>query len=267
MPIFKLEEEPIFPPAELADPQGIIAVGGDLSPERLLNAYASGIFPWFSAGDPIMWWSPDPRLILQPGDLHVSTSMKKLVKQKRYTITMDREFQAVIQACAAPRKSQPETWITPDMQTAYTTLHHLGFAHSVEVWSQDDQVAKKLVGGLYGISLGKCFFGESMFSRQPNVSKLAFITLAQTLFEAGFLIIDCQLPTNHLKVWGPKKYHDKIIYPCWKPEYTIPHFPGNGNSPLPVPWKHEVGTPMEFLWLNSKYLNSHCQYHCNYQSF
>lgn len=240
MPIFQLSEEPIFPPAQLADDQGIIAIGGDLSPERVLVAYASGIFPWFSKGDPIIWWSPDPRLILQPGDLHVSQSMKKLIKQKRYHITMDKNFLHVIRQCAAPRSYQKETWITSDMQKAYKKLHDLGFAHSLEIWEKNTantptetkRQKAELVGGLYGISLGKCFFGESMFSRKSNVSKLAFITLAQTLFQAGFEMIDCQLPTDHLKSMGAKEVSRDTYLSLLEAHLTFPTVRGKWQFQL-----------------------------------
>ncbi|MCK5055326.1 MAG: leucyl/phenylalanyl-tRNA--protein transferase [Candidatus Aminicenantes bacterium] len=200
MPIFLLEEKPVFPPAELADKDGIIAVGGDLSPERLINAYSQGIFPWFSEGDPITWWSPDPRLVLFPGEIHVSHSLRKLSDKNPFKLTCDRAFEQVIEYCSLPRDKQKETWITREMIDAYTVLYHSGFAHSVEVW-QDESLA----GGFYGVSLGRCFFGESMFSRVSNASKFAFIKFAEKLFEQGFLLVDCQVPSEHLKRLGARE--------------------------------------------------------------
>jgi leucyl/phenylalanyl-tRNA--protein transferase len=200
MPIFLLGEEAVFPPPELSSPEGIIAVGGDLSPRRLLNAYAAGIFPWYSQGEPILWWSPDPRLVLFPGEVHISKSMKRIINKKRFHLTCDRGFKEVIEKCRQPRLTQPGTWITDDIQEAYVQLHNMGYAHSVEVW-QD----KKLVGGLYGVSLGKCFFGESMFSHVANASKFAFIRFFQRLFQSGFIMVDCQVPSEHLKQLGARE--------------------------------------------------------------
>ena len=202
MPIYILGKSPVFPPPELATPEGIIAAGGDLSPRRLLNAYASGIFPWYSEGDPILWWSPDPRLVLLPGDLHISRSMHKLVKKNAFTLTFDSRFADVIYQCGMPRKTQWGTWITKDIREAYIRLHELGYAHSVEVW---EPRAKELVGGLYGVSLGNCFFGESMFQKTANASKYGFIRFASILFKAGFSLVDCQVPSPHLKTLGCKE--------------------------------------------------------------
>jgi len=197
-----------FPSPVLAarDPEGLLAAGGDLRPERLLAAYRRGIFPWYEDGGPLLWWSPDPRMVLHPADVHVSRSMARLARQNRYQLTMDRAFPAVIDQCSALRRAPLDgsveeavsgTWITADMIAAYTTLHHLGYAHSVEVWD-----GEQLAGGLYGISLGGLFFGESMFSLQPNTSKLAFIALAEQLQQWHFSLIDCQLPTDHLHSLG-----------------------------------------------------------------
>ena len=184
-----------FPPPEraMAEPNGLLAAGGDLTPARLLQAYRQGIFPWFAPGQPILWWCPDPRTVVRPADLHVSRSMGKVLRQGRLRVAFDRNFPAVISACAAPRAGASGTWITPKMQDAYIELHRLGHAHSVEVY-QDDE----LVGGLYGIALGRVFFGESMFSRVDNASKVAFITLVRQLEAWGFALIDCQMPTDHL---------------------------------------------------------------------
>ncbi|MCB0853032.1 MAG: leucyl/phenylalanyl-tRNA--protein transferase [Bacteroidetes bacterium] len=201
MPIFALDQELIFPPADLADPNGIIAVGGDLSPERLILAYESGIFPWFSERDPIIWWSPDPRCVLFPQNLKVSKSMRQVMRKDKFSITYDHAFRVVIAACRkAPRPGQNGTWITPDMLEAYDVLHRKGYAHSVEVWENEE-----LVGGLYGVSLGKCFFGESMFARVSNASKVGFITLVRDLIEKGFELIDCQVYTEHLVSLGAEE--------------------------------------------------------------
>lgn len=193
-----------FPPAQLAaeDPPGLLAVGGDLSPERLLAAYHNGIFPWFSGDSPILWWSPDPRMVLKPADVHVSKSMRKLIRQQCFsntplTVTMDRDFAAVMHQCANMREHNEGTWITQSMQSAYLDLHQSGHAHSLEVMHNG-----KLVGGLYGVSIGRMFFGESMFSAAPNTSKLAFIALCRQLEAWSYRLIDCQLPTEHLASLG-----------------------------------------------------------------
>lgn len=196
MTIFRLPEDLIFPHPSLAEEDGLLAVGGDLSPERLLLAYKNGIFPWFSEGDPILWWSPDPRFVIYPKDIKVSHSMKKLLKKNRYTVTFDTSFREVISNCGNVRK-ESGTWITEDMIEAYCKLHELGIAHSVEAWHED-----KLVGGLYGIVIGKCFFGESMFSTMDNASKTAFITLCKRLEAENFALVDCQVYTKHLESLG-----------------------------------------------------------------
>jgi leucyl/phenylalanyl-tRNA--protein transferase len=200
MPVFLLENENLnFPSADLATSEGMLAVGGDLSPERLLLAYEQGIFPWFSEAEPILWWSPDPRFVLFPADLKISKSMRPYFNQQKFQVTYDQAFEKVVRHCQQPRygKWGTETWITEDMLAAYTQLHHLGYAHSVEVWD-----GVKLVGGLYGISLGKCFFGESMFARVSNASKFGFITLVKKLHSLGFNLIDCQQQTRHLASLG-----------------------------------------------------------------
>lgn len=188
-----------FPPVEQAfdDPPGLLAAGGDLRPERLLAAYARGIFPWYDDDSPILWWSPDPRMVLRPADIHVSRSLAKLIRQNRFRITMDTAFSDVIGHCAGLRADREGTWITLEMQAAYIALHRLGHAHSVEVW-QD----RRLVGGLYGIAMGKLFFGESMFSLAPSTSKIAFVALARQLQDWEFALIDCQMPTDHLQSLG-----------------------------------------------------------------
>ncbi len=200
MPIFWLSDDEIsFPPPEYANEEGILAVGGDLSPERLLLAYQIGLFPWYDPKDPILWWSPDPRFVLFPKDLKVAKSMRPYFNQKKFNLTVDQHFETIVRACQKQRRKGQSggTWISNDIVTAYTKLHQMGFAHSVEVWQNET-----IVGGLYGISLGKCFFGESMFSTVSNASKFALISLSKRLEELGFWMIDCQQATNHLKSMG-----------------------------------------------------------------
>jgi leucyl/phenylalanyl-tRNA--protein transferase len=186
-----------FPSPETA-PNGLVAIGGNLSPGMLLSAYEQGIFPWFSPEDPILWHSPDPRFVIFPENLHVSTSMKRSLKKKEFTVTLDRDFAAVIRSCAeTERPGQDGTWITNEMIQAYTKLHRLGWAHSAESYAKGE-----LAGGCYGIRLGNVFFGESMFARVSNASKAAFLTLAGFLFADGTAFIDCQIPTEHLRSLG-----------------------------------------------------------------
>jgi leucyl/phenylalanyl-tRNA---protein transferase len=199
MPVFQLTNDIIFPPVHLAARMGLLAVGGDLSPRRLLEAYRQGIFPWFSEEEPILWWSPDPRFVLLPENLNVSRSMRQFIKKDIVRITYDRAFPAVIAACQKPRPQRESTWITAEMQAAYIQLHESGFAHSVEVWQAD-----VLVGGLYGVSLGRCFFGESMFSSISNASKAALIDLVRRLGTLGFSLVDCQVYTAHLESLGAR---------------------------------------------------------------
>lgn len=191
-----------FPPlsAALTEPNGLLAVGGDLSPQRLVTAYRCGIFPWFNDEDPILWWSPDPRMVLFPNELSISRSLHKLLKKHQYEIRTDASFREVMQACTEPRKAQSGTWITDEMVEAYTTLHHMGVAHSVETWM--DGV---LVGGLYGIALGRMFYGESMFSRVSDASKIAFVHLVKQLEIWEFGMIDCQMKTRHLASLGARE--------------------------------------------------------------
>jgi len=190
-----------FPPLHKAlhEPNGLLAAGGDLSPERLIHAYRHGCFPWFQEGQPVLWWSPDPRTVLFPDELHVSRSLAKLLRQQRYQVSFDTDFPAVIAGCAAPRDYADGTWITEQMQAAYCQLHRQGVAHSVEVRQQGE-----LVGGLYGLAMGRLFFGESMFSRADNASKVGFVTLVEHLRQAGFVLIDCQMPTDHLRSLGAR---------------------------------------------------------------
>lgn len=195
-----LPPQAIFPPLEKAmnEPNGLLAAGGDLSPERLLAAYRRGIFPWFSAGEPILWWSPDPRMVLFPGALKISRSLGKTLRRTNYEVRLDTAFAEVMRACAdKSREAQNGTWITEAMQSAYCSLHQLGHAHSVETW-----IDNKLVGGLYGIAIGQAFFGESMFSDVRDASKIALAHLCAYLKRAGFGIIDCQMETAHLASLG-----------------------------------------------------------------
>jgi leucyl/phenylalanyl-tRNA--protein transferase len=188
-----------FPDPALAEtePNGLLAVGGDLSPPRLVNAYRQGIFPWYSLGQPILWWSPDPRLVLRPHALHLSRSLRKTLRSDCFRVSLDADFGAVIRGCAAPRPGADGTWIVPEMIAAYERLHALGLAHSAEAWRDGE-----LVGGLYGVALGRAFFGESMFSRTSNASKVAFAHLSQRLAAWGYALIDCQVHTPHLASLG-----------------------------------------------------------------
>mgnify|MGYP000398042545 FL=1 len=190
-----------FPPLETAlrEPNGLLAAGGDLQPERLLAAYRHGCFPWYQEGQPLLWWSPDPRTVLFPDELHVSRSLRKRMRHGDYQVTFDKAFAEVIQGCAGPRSYADGTWITTPMQDAYIRLHEMGVAHSVEVWQQG-----QLVGGLYGLAMGELFFGESMFSRATDASKVGFVTLVERLREWGFALIDCQMPTRHLESFGAR---------------------------------------------------------------
>lgn len=187
------------PATALRHPNGLLAAGGDLRPARLLKAYQLGIFPWFEADQPPLWWSPDPRMVLFPAEIHVSRSMRRFLRQHPYTLRSDSAFAGVVQACAGVRPGSNGTWITRQMQEAYCQLHSLGHAHSVEVWEGGE-----LVGGLYGIAMGRMFFGESMFSQRPNVSKLALVDLAGRLQQAGYHLIDCQVENPHLLSLGAR---------------------------------------------------------------
>jgi leucyl/phenylalanyl-tRNA---protein transferase len=189
-----------FPPLHEADEDGLLAIGGDLSPQRLLLAYQSGIFPWFNEDDPICWWSPDPRFVLFPQDLNISSSMKQVIKKNRFQFTINEDFIGVLRGCKNMyRKDQAGTWITEEMEAAYLQMHQMGYAHSAEAWQNE-----KLVGGLYGIRLGKVFFGESMFSQESNASKFAFINYVEQLKAEQVALIDCQVYTAHLESLGAK---------------------------------------------------------------
>lgn len=200
MPVFRLDDRLVFPPVELAE-DGLLAVGGDLRPERLLLAYSRGIFPWYGKNLPILWHSPDPRMVLHPDELIVNRSLAKQLRRAPYELRLDTAFGAVLEGCAdAPRPGQRGTWLIPDMISAYTRMHELGFAHSAEAWLDGE-----LVGGLYGVGLGACFFGESMFARAPDASKIAFVALVRQLAAWGFTLIDCQVHTEHLERFGARE--------------------------------------------------------------
>jgi leucyl/phenylalanyl-tRNA--protein transferase len=197
-----LEPDDPFPPVEFAlrDPNGLLAAGGDLSPRRLIEAYANGIFPWFGDDDPLLWWSPDPRMVLYVGERRVSRSLRRVIRSRRFRITMDTAFAEVMAGCAEPRRDQDGTWITAGMTAAYIQLAALGFAHSVEAW-----IDETLVGGLYGVAVGRMFFGESMFTRVTDASKVAFVRLVEQLERWGVPIIDCQMSTGHLASLGARE--------------------------------------------------------------
>lgn len=200
MPVFKLEEELIFPPVELSEENGLLAVGGDLSIERLLLAYVSGIFPWYNEGDPIMWWSPDPRFVIILQEAKIPRSLKRVINKKKFKVTYDKCFNEVISACRNFHLSRGGTWITNEMKEAYINLHKHGLAHSVEIWYDGF-----LAGGLYGVSLGKIFFGESMFSLVSNASKVGLANLITTLKRLNFLLIDSQIFTPHIEMFGGRE--------------------------------------------------------------
>ncbi len=198
--MFLLNKDLVFPSVEMANEEGLLAIGGDLGTERLLLAYKKGIFPWYNEGEPICWWSPHPRFVLYPAELKVSSSMKTILNNGKYRFTINRTFSEVIQNCKTiTRKDQAGTWISPAVQKAYTLLHEKGFAHSAETWA-----GGKLAGGLYGIRLGNIFFGESMFSLEKNASKFAFINYVQQLQKENVQLIDCQVYTKHLESLGAR---------------------------------------------------------------
>jgi len=201
VPLFRLPRQPVFPDPEAAEPDGLLAVGGDLSVLRLLAAYGAGVFPWYSEGLPILWWSPDPRLVLFPEELHVSRSLRRTLRSGRFQVRADTAFERVIRACAGQaRPGQDGTWITPEMIQAYLRLHRHGFAHSFEAWE-----GEALAGGLYGVSLGAAFFGESMFADRPDASKAAFVRSVEWLAARGVELVDCQVKTAHLQRFGARE--------------------------------------------------------------
>jgi leucyl/phenylalanyl-tRNA--protein transferase len=221
-----LDADDPFPPVDLAlrDPNGLLAAGADLSTARLLDAYAQGIFPWFSSEDPLLWWSPDPRMVLYVSDLRISRSLRRTIRSGRFHLTADSAFARVMAGCAAPRPGQDGTWITPDMTVAYGRLFELGYAHSVEAWEGD-----RLVGGLYGVALGRMFFGESMFSAVSDASKVAFAHLMRQFARWGVPLVDCQMPTRHLASLGAREIPR---------EEFLRHVRRLVNEPaLPVPWR------------------------------
>jgi len=202
VPVFRLDDRLVFPPPHLADASGLLAVGGDLKPERLLLAYSQGIFPWYQRGQPILWHSPDPRMVLVADRLRVPRSLAKAARKAPFRLTLDTAFRPVIDGCASARRpGQRGTWITPAMRNAYTDLHRRGVAHSVEAWEGDT-----LAGGLYGVCLGAAFFGESMFARVPDASKVAFVALVRQLARWGITLVDCQVHTDHLSRFGAEDW-------------------------------------------------------------
>lgn len=211
MPVYYLSKKRAFPPPHLADSDGLLAIGGDLSPERLLLAYSMGIFPWYNEGEPILWWSPTPRMVLYPSNLRIAKSMRPILNNKQiFQVSFDTDFEGVIKNCQkTARPEQSGTWITPAMLEAYCRLHTLGYAHSVEVRCPQTQ---ELVGGLYGVSLGSCFFGESMFARQNNASKVGFIRLVEYLQSQHFSLIDCQVYTQHLASLGATLIEGNLFF-------------------------------------------------------
>jgi len=225
-----------FPPVEsaLREPDGLLAAGGDLDPDRLLYAYRHGIFPWYDEGQPVLWWSPDPRCVFLPGDFHVSRSLRRALRRSPTEVRFNTAFGDVIRACAAPRPSQPGTWITAHMVSAYEDLHVQGWAHSIEVWKDDH-----LVGGLYGLAIGRAFFGESMFSAEPNASKVAVMTLDRYMNHGEFGILDCQVLSSHLLSLGanviPREQFVQIIDSLCEPQEPFenwPHAPISGRELL-----------------------------------
>lgn len=221
-----------FPPAHLAmrDPNGLLAIGGDLSPQRLLRAYAQGIFPWYNPDEPILWWCPDPRAVLYPSRLHVSRSLRRSLRRADYAVTLDAAFDEVVDACAAPRARSRGTWLGDDMRLAYRRLHRLGHAHSMEVWREG-----ALVGGLYGIAMGKAFFGESMFSRVDDGSKIALYWLCRQLEHWDFKLIDCQVSSDHLLSLGATAVRrDDFLREL---ALAVP------QGPEPGPWRLSIEAP------------------------
>ncbi len=216
-----------FPPVEQASPEGIVASGGNLSPGMLLSAYRQGIFPWFGPGEPVLWWSPDPRFLLFPEELHISRSMKTTMERGTFSFSFDTSFFEVIAQCShVPRKGQNgETWITESMIQGYAALHELGYAHSLEVWQGGE-----LCGGLYGISLGRCFFGESMFSRVSNASKAALIFLRDQVQQHNFLFIDCQVYTPHLASMGARNVPREHFFTLLDEGLSFPDMQGTWNN-------------------------------------
>jgi leucyl/phenylalanyl-tRNA--protein transferase len=228
----------LFPSPALAlnEPNGLLAAGGDLSPERILAAYQHGIFPWFTPGDPILWWSPSPRTVIYPNQLHVSKSLRKVIRSGTYYVSFDQCFSEVMRSCAAPRAHADGTWISEEIIANYSALHSRGFAHSVEVWRKNG-LQEELVGGLYGLVLGKIFFGESMFSRADNASKVGFAYLVQQLLAWDFQLIDCQVANDHLFSLGaveiPREEFQQLLINFVK---APPTYPPNWSGLKPESW-------------------------------
>ena len=210
-----------FPAVEYASEDGLLALGGDLSPERLMLAYSKGIFPWYNPGEPILWWSPNPRCVIFPDRYRPSRSTRRSIRKHGFTFSFDHCFENVIHQCASPRQSAPGTWITQDMKTAYTQLHHLGFAHSVETWKDGE-----LVGGLYGIAMGKVFFGESMFSTVSDASKAALAWLITALVKWDYALVDCQITSDHLLSLGAEEIPRKKFVSILEASGAVPGRPG-----------------------------------------
>jgi len=226
----RLPSATFFPPVEtaLAEPNGLLAMGGDLSVERLLDAYRHGIFPWFNPGEPILWWSPDPRMVLVPGEIRVTRSLAKRMRNAGFEVRLDTAFVEVMRACAAPREGAGGTWISPAMVAAYTRLFDVGYAHSVETWH-----AGRLVGGLYGVAIGRMFYGESMFSREPDASKVALVRLARQLQHWNFGLIDCQMETPHLASLGAHTMPRAEFTARLAELVNLPHHPGPWHFDAP----------------------------------
>ena len=216
--------------AALREPDGLLAAGGDLSADRLLTAYRRGIFPWYDDGQPILWWSPDPRCVLRPQDLHVSRRLAKELRNTPLAVRFNHAFGEVVRACAAPRRHQSGTWITTELAAAFAHLHAEGWAHSVEVWAQD-----RLVGGLYGLVIGRVFFGESMFSKVNNASKMALVALTRTMLDSGMMLLDCQVVSRHLETLGattlPRPEFIAVLNEACEPQTKYPAWP---EGPLAV---------------------------------
>jgi leucyl/phenylalanyl-tRNA--protein transferase len=219
-----------FPPPRLADPSGLLAVGGDLTVERLVTAYQSGIFPWFSEGEPVLWWSPDPRLVLYPDEIKISASLRRVINKRMFSVRFDTVFRDVITACAtAKRKGEGGTWITGTMIEAYCGLHEAGLAHSVEAWAGEE-----LAGGLYGVAMGRCFFGESMFTRESNAAKVALVHLTAFLNNNGFQLIDCQTTTANLVRFGAREIPRRRFLSELAAAVAMPSISG--------PWRFDPGS-------------------------
>ncbi|GAA5784763.1 leucyl/phenylalanyl-tRNA--protein transferase [Chitiniphilus shinanonensis] len=227
-----LGRTPGFPPlaSAMAEPNGLLAAGGALTPDWLLAAYRRGIFPWYMPGEPILWWSPHPRTVLPPQALHVPRSLAKVLRNKPYAVTFDRAFDQVMAGCAAPRGTEHGTWITDEMREAYGDLHRLGHAHSAECW-----IDGRLVGGLYGVALGRMFYGESMFARAPDASKIAFVHLVRWLAEQGFGLIDCQMRTDHLARFGASEIA--------RDDFVATLGILTSRPDLPGPWNYHCDNP------------------------